>query len=351
MGWRWFSKFRRLYNSAAITNNPGGGGGGGGATSSSALPGAAGGTGPAGGGAGSTNSSGAYDSYGGHAGYGTVGEGGSYGGIARGSSGSGTSGGAGGNGSSNILLGGGGGGGGTFGDSSFLYQKAFLGAGGGGSGYPGIGNGQSAGGIIYIGVNIITNNGGINSLGNTQVTGRSGNASGGSIIIRALSSSNNGTISTRGGYYQSTYSALNVAGNGRSYLSYVSKSGSNPAYTALYQEQKGYSSPGAMGSISAASVGLRIDTESGAKPSQLNWIGASSSAGQKILFKVRAGDSQAELDQNQCYGPGTGTPGSGLDSGCNNWTTAGKFFSQINGQANSSNTIDSDIPPKDILKF
>jgi hypothetical protein len=99
---------------------------------------------------------------------------------------------------------------------------------------------------------------------------------------------------------------------------------------------------GTLGGVASGDIGLRADAGAGAtaRATSLTWSGTTDSAGQKILFKVRAGDTQAELDTNQCYGPTT------LDSGCADWTTAGKFFSQINGQANSATTIPGGIASK-----
>ncbi|MDD3481032.1 MAG: hypothetical protein PHW75_02290, partial [Patescibacteria group bacterium] len=109
-----------------------------------------------------------------------------------------------------------------------------------------------------------------------------------------------------------------------------------------------YYSPATLGSPTASSVGLRADTGTNevGKAKSLSWDATTDAAGQKVLFKVRVGDSQAELDDNICYGPGTGAEGSGLDEGCDDWSTAGKFFSQIYGESNSSTAIDTAIENK-----
>ena len=103
---------------------------------------------------------------------------------------------------------------------------------------------------------------------------------------------------------------------------------------------------GGLGSHENNSVGLRADAGAGvrARPSSLTWNGSTALAGQRILFKVRTGDTQAELDTNQCYGP------TALDVGCADWTTPGRFFSQINGQANSSTAISPSIPNRRFIE-
>lgn len=123
--------------------------------------------------------------------------------------------------------------------------------------------------------------------------------------------------------------------SGKRYFQYKANMNSNSASAAatLSSVSANYSvyvSPGTLGGTVAGNVGLRFDAEEGGNigrkvhASQLNWVATTGSSGQKVLFKVRAGDTQAELDANQCYGP------TALDSGCADWTTAGKFFSQIN---------------------
>lgn len=114
-----------------------------------------------------------------------------------------------------------------------------------------------------------------------------------------------------------------------------------------------FNSPATLGGVAAGNVGLKLDagaTDSNlrVKPTTLAWNGTTASTGQKILFKVRAGNTQAELDANQCYGPTT------LDSGCADWTTAGKFFSQANASGvitNSATTIPSGIGSKRYLEI
>ncbi|MDD3481088.1 MAG: fibronectin type III domain-containing protein [Patescibacteria group bacterium] len=121
-----------------------------------------------------------------------------------------------------------------------------------------------------------------------------------------------------------------------------------PSISSVTINHAVFDSPATLGSPSASSIGLRADTGTDAlsKAVSLSWDATTDASGQKVLFKVRAGDSQAELDDNICYGPGTGAEGSGLDDGCADWSTAGKFFSQIYGESNSSNAIDTAISNK-----
>lgn len=100
--------------------------------------------------------------------------------------------------------------------------------------------------------------------------------------------------------------------------------------------------PATLGGIEAGNVGLRVDTGTvtKSKAASVTWNGTTTSSGQKLLFKVRVGDTQAELDANNCYGP------TSADSGCADWTTAGKFFSQIYGQSNSGTGVVNTVPSK-----
>jgi hypothetical protein len=141
--------------------------------------------------------------------------------------------------------------------------------------------------------------------------------------------------------YVSPFSTHNIG------VSFSTDSAIPPYVNVIFAKKiSGFQTPATLGGIATGDIGLRIDAGEGAKPkaSSLTWNGTTASAGQKILFKVRAGDTQAELDTNQCYGPVT------LDSGCADWTTADKFFSQINGSSNSGTGIPSAMAAKRYLE-
>jgi hypothetical protein len=104
-----------------------------------------------------------------------------------------------------------------------------------------------------------------------------------------------------------------------------------------YNNVSPYYRLGTMGDISQGGNGYIVDTgqDNKSKPSLLSWMGRTSEDSQKIMLKVRVGDSQAELGTNQCYGP------SALDSGCSDWSTVGKFFSQTYNVADPPNPLKS----------
>ncbi|MBI5779171.1 MAG: hypothetical protein HZA49_06915 [Planctomycetes bacterium] len=253
------------YNGVA-TPNPGGAGGGSSATdSSSSTVGSVGTTGPAGGGGGAAYSV-SYFSLaggGGGGGYGTVGQPGvgTISGTITATAGSGTTGGRGGDRLAGVPWtpeAGGGGGGGTYGDTTQLPYRAYLGAGGGaGGGSYGTGgeqtggSGGTGGGFICIGANTVivyynqagstTDNAYIYAGGLAGVTpntvarscpGGGGGGSGGSIYIQAsvITNQNIYGIATFGGTGgTSPYYSGGGGGAGRTYLQYDSFSGYSPA--------------------------------------------------------------------------------------------------------------------------
>jgi len=247
------------------TPNPGGGGGGSSSSDGAVSTiGSNGTTGPAGGGGGAAKSAGYYclAGGGGGGGYGSVGQpgDGSISATITATAGSGTTGGRGGDRLVDTWTpeSGGGGGGGTYGDSTQMNVRAYLGAGGGAGGGAECasdgnqlgGSGGTGGGFIFIGANTINIyyniNGSYTDYGyiyagglagsnstsaNRSNPGGGGGGAGGSVVIKANSITNQNVygIATFGGTGGvATYYSGGVGGDGRAYIQYNTFSGSNP---------------------------------------------------------------------------------------------------------------------------
>jgi hypothetical protein len=199
----------------------------------------------------------------------------------------------------------------------------------------GSGSGGGSGGSIYVktggsltGANKIGANGGEGGWGGYDCGG--GGGSGGRIRAESVPQLTSGPSVVGGG-----------GGATGDYCGAGSPGGSGTITYALP------ASPllGTLGGATVGNVGLRVDAESTLgvgskiKASTLNWLATTNANGQKVLFKIRSGDTQSELEQSLCYGP------TSSDTGCADWITAGKFFSEIN-EVESEHGILSAIPTK-----
>lgn len=257
------------------------------------------------------------------------------------------------------------------GAGGIAYNNSFpeLGSGGGGGGGGGCnspwgGSGGNGGGRVKIQANAISLSGQISANGSNggasacTSSGGGGGSGGGIHLLVASGTANAGYIQAKGGnggaggfYDDYNYGAGGGGGAAGRIKIQANTAGTNPIYTAGTGGPNGYGSgtgssgtvagdaytlvglyvsSGTLGGPTAGNIGLRFDAEAGgntgrkAKASTLNWTATTGSNSQKVLFKVRSGDTQGELDSSACYGPtSTGT-------GCTDWSTTGAFFSQIN---------------------